>query len=565
MTMGLENVEIEYIAPKLDEEDNVEDVLKDDKGLWNHFQGVFDKFSFKQDDDDDDQDEEEATADFLAASMGRSKGKGGGEDDDESEDDDEDKGNDLLSSKQKRVMSRPSLAALKTWCSRPEVVEVWDCTASDPRLLVWLKGYRNTIQVPPHWAQKRKYMQGKRGIDKAPFRLPEYIEATKISEIRSALQEKEAAKSLKQKQREKVRPKMHRMDIDYETLHDAFFKYATKPKMTKFGDIYYEGKELELRMRRYETGQLSDRLKEALGIGDNAPPPWLINMQRYGPPPSYPAAKISGLNAPIPAGAQYGYHPGGWGKPPVDEYGRPLYGDYNLDSREEIEERAEDGKLWGELGSEDEEEEEYEEDTASEQPSTDGMKTPATGMDTPSSILEGTASVGSVASGGGKSSMYTTGGLLTPQSLDITKRGLDSTTPKAYTVLHQQQAPAQPGALFQSSTIYKMPGSAVEAAPLLGGSITPLGGTISVGAGGVVTPLAGGAMTLVGGTITPYVSGMQSVGAGGAMTPQVGVVAPLAGGAVTPQVEAGKRKIPERAEEATESKKPKKNKKEFKF
>ena len=50
-----------------------------------------------------------------------------------------------------------------------------------------------------------------------------------------------------------------------------------------------------------------------------APPPWLINMQRYGPPPSYPTLKIAGLNSPIPEGAQWGYHPGGWGRPPVDE------------------------------------------------------------------------------------------------------------------------------------------------------------------------------------------------------------------------------------------------------
>ena len=55
--------------------------------------------------------------------------------------------------------------------------------------------------------------------------------------------------------------------------------------------------------------------------------PWLINMQRYGPPPAYPSLPIPGLNAPIPAGAVYGYHAGGWGKPPVDEFGRPLYGD----------------------------------------------------------------------------------------------------------------------------------------------------------------------------------------------------------------------------------------------
>lgn len=50
-------------------------------------------------------------------------------------------------------------------------------------------------------------------------------------------------------------------------------------------------------------------------------------MQRYGPPPSYPNLKIPGLNAPIPEGCAFGYHAGGWGKPPVDEYGKPLYGD----------------------------------------------------------------------------------------------------------------------------------------------------------------------------------------------------------------------------------------------
>ena len=79
-------------------------------------------------------------------------------------------------------------------------------------------------------------------------------------------------------------------------------------------------------------GNLSDDLRTALGmpVGPNAhkvPPPWLIAMQRYGPPPSYPNLKIPGLNAPIPDGCSFGYHAGGWGKPPVDESGKPLYGD----------------------------------------------------------------------------------------------------------------------------------------------------------------------------------------------------------------------------------------------
>ena len=52
---------------------------------------------------------------------------------------------------------------------------------------------------------------------------------------------------------------------------------------------------------------LSAELKAALGIQENVvmPPPWLINMQRYGLPPSYPNLRIPGLNAPLPAGMMW--------------------------------------------------------------------------------------------------------------------------------------------------------------------------------------------------------------------------------------------------------------------
>ena len=103
--------------------------------------------------------------------------------------------------------------------------------------------------------------------------------------------------------------------------------------MTIHGDIYYEGKEFETTALDKKPGDLSDELKVALGMPTEAdaspiPPPWLLHMQRYGPPPSYPNLKIPGLNAPIPEGAEYGYHAGGWGRPPVDEFGNPLYGDW---------------------------------------------------------------------------------------------------------------------------------------------------------------------------------------------------------------------------------------------
>jgi len=67
----------------------------------------------------------------------------------------------------------------------------------------------------------------------------------------------------------------------------------------------YQGKEFETRLKEKKPGDLSDDLRTALGmpVGANnhlVPPPWLIAMQRYGPPPSYPNLKIPGLNAPIP-------------------------------------------------------------------------------------------------------------------------------------------------------------------------------------------------------------------------------------------------------------------------
>lgn len=65
--------------------------------------------------------------------------------------------------------------------------------------------------------------------------------------------------------RERMRPKLGRIDIDYQKLHDAFFKWQTKPFMTKMGELYYEGKELEAQMKDKKPGMLSDELRIALG------------------------------------------------------------------------------------------------------------------------------------------------------------------------------------------------------------------------------------------------------------------------------------------------------------
>lgn len=44
-----------------------------------------------------------------------------------------------ISKRKRKLESRLKIAELKQTCPRPEVVEVWDVTAQDPRLLVYLK------------------------------------------------------------------------------------------------------------------------------------------------------------------------------------------------------------------------------------------------------------------------------------------------------------------------------------------------------------------------------------------------------------------------------------------
>lgn len=245
--------------------------------------------------------------------------------------------------------------------------------------------------------------------------------------MKDALKEKEADQSLKSKTRERVQPKMGKIDIDYQKLHDAFFRFQTAPKtLTPYGEVYYEGKENEIKsFSGHKPGELSKELTEALSIPNLAPPPWLIAMQRFGPPPNYPGLKIKGLNSPIPDGAQWGYHPGGWGRPPMNEFGQPIFpevmgnlyqqqqdpnyinnGLINPDNANGLGE--EEKPLWGELEEDEEEEESDEEEEEEDQGQGqggrdeigDGLETPLKdGLETPRSD-SGVHSVTSTLPGG---------------------------------------------------------------------------------------------------------------------------------------------------------------------
>lgn len=414
-------------TPPPEDQDDVDGVDGYDEPdpLWEMYKDVIGRF--EQDDKEDPSTKEPEKPEIFY------------EDDDDIPDEEEEKGPPKLSKKKRKEQNKLSVAELKALVQKPETVDWTDTSATDPRLLVHIKAYRNVIPVPTHWSLKREYLSSKRGVEKPPFALPKFIQETGIAEMRDAVLEKQDQASLKQKQRERVQPKMGKLDIDYQKLYEAFFRFQTKPELTRYGEVYYEGKEYETNLKHLRPGELSEELKDALNIPPGAPPPWLINQQRFGPPPSYPALKIPGLNAPPPPGGQWGFHPGGYGKPPVDEFNRPLYGgdifgvlqpQQNTQLGEPVEKT-----LWGELQepeeeSEDEESDEEDEDGEGEDVGA-GLQTPS-GLETPG----GMASTVPSEYGGAES---------VAGEFDLRKRrGTDteeSTQPRtAYQVIPEQQA-----------------------------------------------------------------------------------------------------------------------------
>jgi splicing factor 3B subunit 2 len=95
-----------------------------------------------------------------------------------------------LSKKKLKLATRLSVAALKRLVARPDVVETQDVAARDPKLLVGLKATRNAVPVPRHWCARRRYLQGKRGCEKAAFDLPDFVKRTGVQGVREAVGEK---------------------------------------------------------------------------------------------------------------------------------------------------------------------------------------------------------------------------------------------------------------------------------------------------------------------------------------------------------------------------------------
>ncbi|KAJ2814406.1 hypothetical protein GGI24_006403, partial [Coemansia furcata] len=128
----------------------------------------------------------EAEVSNAAVKAVESRTGGSDEESEASDGDNDDETTQQHSSRKQKKNSRISVAELKQIAPRPEVVEWTDVSARDPGLLVALKATRNTVPVPIHWSQKKKYLQYKRGMEKPPFDLPDFIKATGIMEMREA-------------------------------------------------------------------------------------------------------------------------------------------------------------------------------------------------------------------------------------------------------------------------------------------------------------------------------------------------------------------------------------------
>jgi splicing factor 3B subunit 2 len=179
------------------------------------------------------------------------------------------------------------------------------------------------------------------------------------------------------------------------------------------------------------------------------------------------------VNTPIPPGARYGFNEGEWGKPPVDEYGRPLYGDVYGTEIKPYDEQVVDKGLWGKVEEESAEaDEDAEEQQQGGEEEEEYREEKAPSRAVPSRVSKAAAAV--YATGGSGIDSVTSGissassGMETPESINLRKKdGTGTETPDSikassapralYQVLEEKKATVGSGSLFGSAHTYALP------------------------------------------------------------------------------------------------------------
>merc|ERR1712032_1486466 len=132
-----------------------------------------------------------------------------------------------LSKRKNRVASRPSLVSSKQLSLKAEEVFSFDTTAEDPHTLLYLKSVFDSWEVPTNWDRRRcKTMTS--CDPSALFVLPSFLLSTGVSAIRNhGLYDID---NTSHPGRNRIRPKSSRIQLNYDVLRDAFFKYQSKPE-----------------------------------------------------------------------------------------------------------------------------------------------------------------------------------------------------------------------------------------------------------------------------------------------------------------------------------------------
>lgn len=185
-----------------------------------------------------------------------------------------------------------------------EYVGEHDGNAEDPFFTVLMNMQPWTVPVPRHWDKLRSFLSLQADREEAVGIVPAAIQVLGVDKLRAARDRKANPNQIAF-----LKCFMTGTPLVRKTFH---------LELSRFGDVYEEGKWLP--KTYYTPGKMSQRLRQALGVGTHAPPPWLYSMQSMRRlPPAYPALRVPGLNAPIPPGAQWGLGQGQWGEPPRAE------------------------------------------------------------------------------------------------------------------------------------------------------------------------------------------------------------------------------------------------------
>jgi len=155
-----------------------------------------------------------------------------------------------------------------------------------------MKNYRR-LGIPYQFRDmvfQKEIFAKQEGYTEAAFQFARFYLKNRYQKMRQALQDK--------KNQDTESLKLEKIDIYYQNLHDAFYKWQTKPRLTIQGDLYYEGNMFETRLKEKKPGELSDELRTVLGMPfspntHKVLQPW-CNDTGYEPQPSFPNLKTPG-------------------------------------------------------------------------------------------------------------------------------------------------------------------------------------------------------------------------------------------------------------------------------